>query len=212
MVFLPMTFVIARFGGVDRGTIAVRTSTAFGRRGATARAKWTRSEHLSLASLSASLGRHASSLYNHVDGLEGLRRDVTVQALRELSEALRGAVLGRGGPPGLRAIAEVYRTFAETKPGRFEALSTWRHRTDVPDKEITAAFLPGVDANHAVMTSFGLEGHGVDFATRAFVSALVGFVQISVGAFYGPPSSEDTFEHLISLFETALSEGSWPGR
>jgi AcrR family transcriptional regulator len=167
--------------------------------------------NLSLASLSASLGRHASSLYNHVDGLDGLRRDVTIQALRELSEELRAAVLGRGGPAGLRAIAGVYRSFAEQKPGRFEALSTWRHRTDVPDKEITSAFLPGVDAIHAVMTSFGLEGDGVDFATRAFVSAIVGFVQISVGAFYGPPSSDDTYEHLISLFETALSEGTWPG-
>ena len=118
-------------------------------------------------------------------------------------------MLGRGGPAGLRAIAEVYRSFAETKPGRFEALSTWRHRTDVPDKEITAAFLPGVDAIHAVMSSFGLEGDQVDFATRAFVSAIVGFVQISVGAFYGPPSSEDTFERLLTLFQTALSDGTW---
>lgn len=167
--------------------------------------------NLSLASLSASLGRHASSLYNHVDGLDGLRRDVTVQALRELSEELRGAVLGKGGPAGLRAIADVYRSFAERKPGRFEALSTWRHRTDAPDKELAAAFLPGVDAIHAVMTSFGLQGEGVDYATRAFISAIVGFIQISVGAFYGPPSSDDTYEHLITLFETALSDGTWPG-
>jgi AcrR family transcriptional regulator len=167
--------------------------------------------NLSLASLSASLGRHASSLYNHVDGLDGLRRDVTVQALRELSEELRSAVMGRGGVAGLRAIADVYCSFAERKPGRFEALSTWRHRTNVVDKEIRAAFLPGVDAIHAVMTSFGLEGEGVDYATRAFISAIVGFIQISVGAFYGPPSSEDTYKHIIALFETALTQGSWPG-
>lgn len=166
-------------------------------------------ENLSLASLSASLRRHASSLYNHVDGLDGLRRDVTIRSLQRLSEQLRNAVLGKGGPAGLRAIAEVYRSYAASQPGCFEALITWRRRTTDHDKEIAAAFTPGAEAIHAVVESFGLEGPAVDYATRAFVSSIVGFVQISGGVFYGPPSSEATFNHLVELFQMVLSEGTW---
>src|SRR3954451_3662191 len=84
---------------------------------------------LSLASLAVELDRHVSSLYNHVDGLDGLRRDITMRSLEELGSRIWRSALGRSGADALWAIAEAYRTYASECPGRFEAATTWRRRT-----------------------------------------------------------------------------------
>ena len=51
-------------------------------------------EELSLARLAERLGVRKPSLYNHVEGLSGLRRELALMALREL------------GPDGAPAAAE----------------------------------------------------------------------------------------------------------
>ena len=81
---------------------------------------------LTLASLAAHLDRHSSSLYNHVAGLEGLRRDITVMSLAELGDRLWKAALGAGGEAGLRRLAGAYRSYATDHPGRFQAATAWR--------------------------------------------------------------------------------------
>jgi AcrR family transcriptional regulator len=163
---------------------------------------------LTLASVAAELGLHSSSLYNHVDGLEGLRKSVTVAALEELSERLRDAVLGRGGAAGMRAIADAYRAYAAERPGRFRAATSWHLRCGWD--EVQDATDGGLRAIHAVISSFGLEGVALRHAARAYTSALIGFIQAADHAFTGPPSAEGTFDYLVSLFSDAFASGRWP--
>ncbi|HEX7097478.1 MAG TPA: WHG domain-containing protein [Acidimicrobiales bacterium] len=166
---------------------------------------------LTIAALATELDRHASSLYNHVDGLEGLRRDVVVIALRELGQRLRDAVLGRGGAAGLRALADAYREFARTEPGLFEAATSWRKASVHVDELRDAAESAG-QAIHAVMRSFGLEDDDVIHATRAFSGAVVGFIRAENQTYGDPgPNLDDTFNRLIDLFVLGLS-GGWPAR
>ena len=49
---------------------------------------------LSLAELAARFRVRPPSLYNHVDGLDGLRREMTLEGLRRLTERLRTAAAG----------------------------------------------------------------------------------------------------------------------
>lgn len=163
---------------------------------------------LTLASVAAELGLHSSSLYNHVDGLDGLRRDVTVAALVELSERLRDAVLGRGGGAGMRAIAEAYRAFAVQRPGGFHAATTWHLRCEW--EEVASAVKGGSQAIHAVISSFGLEGVPLRHAARAYTAALIGFIQSAGQTFTDPPDAEGTFDYLVSLFTDAFAAGRWP--
>src|SRR4051812_28390238 len=70
------------------------------------------------------VGRHAAPRYSHVDGLDGLRREVTLLALEELGQELWQAALGRSGPDALMSLARAYRAYAQQHPGRHEALAT----------------------------------------------------------------------------------------
>jgi AcrR family transcriptional regulator len=165
---------------------------------------------LTLASLAAELDRHVSSLYNHVEGLEGLRRDVTVLALTELGEELRRAVLGRGGVEGVRALAAAYRTFARENPGLFEAATTWRAGNEKYVSELRRAADPAGEALYAVMRSFGLAGEHVIHATRTFSGAIVGFIRAENTTYGEPgPPLDESFELLVDLFVLGLTHG-WP--
>lgn len=73
-------------------------------------------DSLSLADLAAALDVKPPSLYNHIDGLDGLRRDLTLHALALLRDALRDALVGRSGDDALLACGYAYRTFILTHP------------------------------------------------------------------------------------------------
>ena len=53
---------------------------------------------LTLSQVAKEVNRHVTSLYAHVDGLDALRREVTMLALEELADEVWQAALGRVGP------------------------------------------------------------------------------------------------------------------
>jgi AcrR family transcriptional regulator len=61
---------------------------------------------LSLVAVAAHLDVRSPSLYAHVDGLAGLRRDLAHAATVEFGEVLRDAVLGRSDEAAVRSFAE----------------------------------------------------------------------------------------------------------
>ena len=74
-------------------------------------------ERLTLAEVARRFGVAVPSLYKHVAGLGAMHREVSVLAITELGEALAPAA-GVGGGEGLRAMAEAYRAYARSHPGR----------------------------------------------------------------------------------------------
>lgn len=163
---------------------------------------------LSLTTLATDLDRHSSSLYNHVDGLDGLRQAVTIRSLDELGQRLWRAALGKSEIDGLRALAEAYRLFADERPGCFEAATSWQMSLE-RDEAALNLIQPATDAIHAVMRSFGLEDVAIAHATRVFTSAIVGFIRSAGRTFDGPIPREDTFAALIDLFALGLTETDW---
>jgi hypothetical protein len=51
------------------------------------------------------VGVQVASLYQHVDGINDVRRALGVLGVRELAEAVRGAAMGGTGDDGLVAMA-----------------------------------------------------------------------------------------------------------
>src|SRR5205814_2140053 len=78
-------------------------------------------DRLTLAAVAQRLGVSLPSLYKHVRGLDGLRRDLSVLSVRELTGVLSAAAVGRSGRDGLVAIAAAYREYARAHPGRAAA-------------------------------------------------------------------------------------------
>jgi AcrR family transcriptional regulator len=78
-----------------------------------------RLDHLSLGRLAARLGVRVPSLYNHIAGLPGLKRDLALYCLRDLLGLLRQAVADRSGAEAILALLEAYRDYARRMPGRY---------------------------------------------------------------------------------------------
>ncbi len=74
-----------------------------------------------LAGLAARLGIRSQSLYAHVDGLDGLLRDLALDSVRTLGDELRSSVIGRSGATRSRRSPTRTGSFARRHPGLYAA-------------------------------------------------------------------------------------------
>lgn len=164
-------------------------------------------DQLSLAALAARLNIRTPSLYNHIDGLDALRRLLALQGLRELGAALQMATVGRAGSDALYALAAAYRAFAHRHPG----LYTLTLRSyEAGDSELQQAGRRPVETALAVLRGYGLEGMVALHATRYLRSALHGFVSLELAGGFGLPLEIDqSFALLVQAIDAGLRADGW---
>jgi AcrR family transcriptional regulator len=159
-------------------------------------------DRLSLAALAARLGVRLPSLYKHIDSLDGLRRDVAVLAVTELGAAMSAAAIGRAGSDALRAVANAYRDYGHTHPGRYAATV---RAPAADDAEHTAAAEAVLRVVLAVLAGYGLTGNDAIDATRALRATLHGFVALESGGGFGMPVDVDrSYTRLVDGFDATL--------
>ena len=178
----------ARTATVDRATVIRVAADIADRDG------W---HALTLSDVAKELERHPSSMYAHVQSLDDLRREIAVQSMGELAERVWRAVLGKVGAAALQAIAEEYRYFAETFPGRTASVSSVS--PDTPGYAEQAARLH--QPVRVTFLSFGLDDALAEVAHRVFGGAVDGFVRTSPGQDITP---------VVDVFVAALAAGTWP--
>jgi AcrR family transcriptional regulator len=163
-------------------------------------------DRLTLAAVAERFGVAIPSLYKHVDGLDGLRRDLAVLAVRELTAALSRAAVGRAGRDALHGIAGAYRAYATAHPGRYAATV----RAPAPgDAEHQAAAEDALAVFHAVLAGYGITGPDAIDAIRGLRAALHGFVALEAAGGFGLPQSVDASYHrLVDALDAALT--AWP--
>ncbi|HEX5248896.1 MAG TPA: TetR/AcrR family transcriptional regulator [Gaiellales bacterium] len=152
-------------------------------------------EALTLGAVAAEAGVRPPSLYNHVDGLAGLRRELALAGLGELGERLRDAAVGRAGDDALHELAAAYRAYAREHPGVYGALQ----RAPEPDDDVAAAAGARLlEPVFAVLRGFGLEGDAAVHAARALRSAMHGFAELErVGGFGIDLDVDESYRFLI---------------
>jgi len=159
------------------------------------------SEALTLTRLATALGVKPPSLYNHIDGLDSVRRDVAMQALGDLAARLGSAAMGRSGRGALRALADELRRYATAHPGLYELTAPARP----DDEEYAAAALRPVEPVLAVLRGYDLDGTEAIHAARALRSALHGFVDLETSGGFGlDVDVDDSFAWLIDRLADSL--------
>lgn len=149
---------------------------------------------LTLSRVARELGVKPPSLYNHVTGLDTLRRDVGLRVVTTLGDRLGQAVMGRAGRAALRAISAEFRAYVTAHPHLYE-LST-QARPD--DEEYTRAANRAVEPVFAVLRGYDLDDTETIHAARALRSALHGFVSLEiVGGFGLDVDIDQSFDRLI---------------
>jgi hypothetical protein len=156
---------------------------------------------MSLSSLALDLDRHTSSLYNHVEGLDGVLRGIALRGVVELGDVLQAAAVGRSGRDGLGAMAHAMRRFARTWPGRYAAAQ----RAYPDDPEIAAAGGRVIAVFVAVLRGWDLEGDEAIHAVRVVRSALHGFVALELNGGFGMPLDlDETYDRLVDVLARGL--------
>jgi AcrR family transcriptional regulator len=164
-------------------------------------------EALSLGRLAKKLGIRTPSLYNHVDGLPGLMRELSILNAHNLADRLNEAAIGHSGPELMRAVMQAIRAYIKEYPGLY--LSTLRasgtHAEVDPALEKEEA--RSVKVGMAVMSSFGLEGEDAIHAVRGLRSVVHGFATLEISGGFGMPLDLDkSFSRLVDLFIAGLEQ------
>jgi AcrR family transcriptional regulator len=162
---------------------------------------------LTLSEVAREVDRHVTSLYAHVDGLDDLRREITLLSLEELSDAVWRATLGRVREEALREIALVLRQYCEAHPARAASIVLTKHGSD-PEQVSRAQRL--AEPIQATLRSFGLSEDQVFHAHRAFAASVWGFTQGESGELFPEGRVDESFDQILELFFLALSSGKWP--
>jgi AcrR family transcriptional regulator len=165
---------------------------------------------LSLATLASRLGVRSPSLYNHVDGLAGLRRQLTLHASGLLAAELADRVEGLEGTEALRAIAEQLRSFALRHPGLYDSFLP--APTPEEDPEVAAALRAPVTVVASVLDGIDVDTMTVIPLIRALRASVHGFVDLELrGGFGLPDDIDDSFTTTIDLVIEAIAAHSTTG-
>lgn len=155
-------------------------------------------DEVKLASLAKKLEIRSPSLYNHVDGLPGLRKKLAIYGMKQLNEIMTLAAVGRTKDEAVHSIAKAYITFVRTHPGLYDA--TIR----AVDWEDTEAQLEGEKSVHIilqVLNAYGLKGDKAIHIIRGLHSLLHGFASLERSqAFNIPIDPDESLRMLIDIF------------
>jgi len=162
---------------------------------------------LSLGRLAERLGVRTPSLYNHIDGLPGLYRELSLLNTRRLGERLGNAAIGKAGPDAVMAVAQAYREHIKESPGLYMASLRAAGNQAPAGIELQAAEERVVQVGLAVVASFGLSGEDGLHAVRALRSVVHGFATLEVAGGFGLPlDCDESFRRLIAMLIAGLQQ------
>ncbi|MFT7581217.1 MAG: AcrR family transcriptional regulator [Myxococcota bacterium] len=156
---------------------------------------------LTLSRVAAALGIKPPSLYNHISGLDALRRDVALRGAEELGQRLGAAAMGRAGRTALHAIAAEVRSYASNHPGLYE-LSAQARPDDGP---FTEAAMRTIEPVLAILRGYNLHADDAIHAARTLRAAFHGFVSLErMGGFGLDVDVDASFDWLVERLADSL--------
>ncbi|MFC6650632.1 WHG domain-containing protein [Paenibacillus rhizoplanae] len=155
-------------------------------------------EEVTLAALAAKLGVRSPSLYNHINGLAGLRTLMAVYGLEQLYEVMSAAMEGVSGEVAVHAMSQAYIEFTRQHPGLYQ---TTLKAPEQGDTALEAAGGKILSLILQVLSGFGLDEEGRLHAVRGLRSILHGFSTLEhQGGFAMPLDLNVTLTRLINTY------------
>ncbi len=159
-------------------------------------------EAVTLARLAKELNVKAPSLYNHVDGLAGIFRELSLRGVREANRRMARAAVGLARKDALIAVGLAYRQFAREHPGLYGASL---RAAPAGDAEWAAASQETLETIIAVLKGYGLAGEDALHAIRGLRAIIQGFVSLEAAGGFGMPLDvEELLVRLLTVFSNGL--------
>lgn len=164
-------------------------------------------ETLTLNGLAGKLGIQPPSLYNHIDGVNGLYRELALRNAQLLGERLSRAAIGVSGARAVMALAEAYRAYIKEMPGLYLASLRASGNRPEPGEDLRQAERRVVAVCLAVLAPFGLEGADGLHAVRGIRSLVHGFATLEIAGGFGLPlDCDESFRRLVAMFVRGLNQ------
>lgn len=157
---------------------------------------------VTLTVLAQKLGIRSPSLYNHVNGLPGLRREMALAGLDQLKDVLMHATVGRSEDKAIREMSRAYLEFARAHPGLYEATL---YVSDTDDEPLDTMKNQVLELFTQVLAGFELNDDALIHAIRGLRSVLHGFSSLErIGGFGLSVDVNQSFELIITTFLQGL--------
>ncbi|MEW4369896.1 TetR/AcrR family transcriptional regulator [Paenibacillus kandeliae] len=161
-------------------------------------------QQITLSTVAQKLNVRSPSLYNHVDGLPGLRRAMALKGLEQLREIMMQAAVGRSRDTAIREVARAYLQFVRTQPGLYEATFYQAEQNDPSLNKVANQLL---ELLFQILREFELTDDGLIHAGRGLRSVLHGFSSLERNHGFGLKVDVDTsFEIIITAFLHGLQQ------
>jgi AcrR family transcriptional regulator len=162
-------------------------------------------EGLTLTRLAKKLGVQTPSLYNHIDGLPGLKRELALTNVHRLGDRLEKAAIGKSRPEALRQVAHAYRGYIKGNAGLYTASLKSAGSRAIKDDILEQSEEHVVEIGMAVVSSFGLQGDDGLHAIRGLRSVVHGFATLEItGGFGLPLDCDESFSRLVEILIAGL--------
>jgi hypothetical protein len=146
------------------------------------------------------------SLYNHINGLPGLHRELAVLNARLLADRFGKAAIGKAGMDALVAVAQAYRSYIKEFPGLYMSTLQSSGTQDEVNKALEQEEKRTLEVGLAVVNSFGLKGKDAVHAVRGLRSVVHGFATLEIAGGFGLPlDCDESFRRLVAMLGHALT-------
>lgn len=162
---------------------------------------------LSLSRLADELGVKTPSLYNHVNGLDGLQQELEVMNARLLADRFSEAAIGKSGSELFMDVSQAFREYVKENPGLYMSTLRSSSTQQVLDEHLQREEERMMKVGMTVVASLGLQGEDAIHGLRAFRSMVHGFATLEIAGGFGlPQDCDESFRRLISALVTGLQK------
>lgn len=162
---------------------------------------------LTLSRLAKELDIQTPSLYNHVDGMPGLQRDLALLNAKLLADRLGEVAIGKSGPGLFLEVAQAYRSYVKEYPGLYLSMLRSSGNLAEQDADLQREEERSLKIGMAIMSSLGLQGEEAVHGVRMFRSMVHGFATLEVAGGFGLPLDCDkSFRRLVETLAAGLQK------
>lgn len=154
---------------------------------------------VSLKAVATALQIRTPSLYNHIDSLDELLREVAHTGMREMNHQMTQAVIGVSGDAAIRSIAVAYLRFMVAHPGVYETIQWVSWHANDQTKQMLSEYRSLVEK---LVQSCGLSVSDVSSIVCLLTGFLHGYATQQLGRALSDP--EAVITEMSSALDTIL--------
>ena len=159
-------------------------------------------DNITLKALANDLNIQPPSLYNHISGLDDLKKELMLYGWLQMEDQILEAVAGISGYNAIEVMCRTVFEYATTNPGVFNAMVWYNKFENDETNNATKKLFPVV---LKVFSSLNISQEDSDHLVRTFRSFLEGFaLLVNHNAFGNPISINDSFELSLKVLMAGM--------